>query len=118
MLERKWPEKYNGPGHVRWAGRLYGDGLTHALGWRRPRIYHGVWGSAPFQSLYQPAPSLLGFLPQMPEWHLLTAALAGVAALSAVLEPPQPPGAMLSLSPPPPVAPAWASAGLAPLPET
>src|SRR3989442_11985917 len=22
MLERKWPQKYNGPGHVRWAGRL------------------------------------------------------------------------------------------------
>jgi len=28
MLERKWPEKYNGPGHVRWAGRIYGSGLT------------------------------------------------------------------------------------------
>src|SRR5207245_1835876 len=36
MLERKWPEKYNGPGHVRWTGRMYGSGLTRALGWRRP----------------------------------------------------------------------------------
>src|SRR5947209_11743247 len=25
MLERKWPEKYNGPGHVRWTGRIYGS---------------------------------------------------------------------------------------------
>ena len=27
LLERKWPEKYNGAGHVSWAGRLYGLGL-------------------------------------------------------------------------------------------
>src|SRR2546422_8183256 len=40
-LERKWPEKYNGPGHVRWAGRIYGSGLTRALRWRRARVYHG-----------------------------------------------------------------------------
>jgi GT2 family glycosyltransferase len=87
LLERKWPEKYNGPGHVRWAGRMYGLGLTALLGLRRPRIYHGVWGCAPFQSLYEPAPSLLAFLPQMPEWHLMTTALAGLATMSVVYEP-------------------------------
>ena len=87
MLERKWPEKYNGPGHVRWAGRIYGPGLTPLLGWRRPRIYHGVWGGAPFQSLYEPASSLLGFLPQMPEWHLMTATLAVLAGSSLVYRP-------------------------------
>jgi len=87
MLERKWPEKYNGPGHVRWAGRIYGLGLTRLLGWRPARIYHGVWGSAPFQSLYEPAPSVLAFLPQMPEWHLLTATLWAMAGLSLVYEP-------------------------------
>jgi GT2 family glycosyltransferase len=87
LLERKWPEKYNGPGHVRWAGRMYGLGLTVLLGLRRPRIYHGVWGGAPFQSLYEPAPSLLAFLPQMPEWHLMTTALAGLATMSVVYEP-------------------------------
>src|SRR5438445_3996372 len=27
MLERKWPEKYNDVGHVRWTGRMYGSGL-------------------------------------------------------------------------------------------
>jgi len=87
MLERKWPEKYNGSGHVRWVGRMYGSGLTRLLGWRRPRIYHGVWGGAPFQSLYEPAPSLLAFLPQMPEWHLMTATLAGLAGVSVVYQP-------------------------------
>src|SRR6266536_2529289 len=87
MLERKWPEKYNGPGHVRWAGRIYGPGITPLLGWRRPRIYHGVWGAAPFQSLYEPAASLLGFLPQMPEWYLVIALLAGIAVVSVVWSP-------------------------------
>ncbi len=87
MLERKWPEKYNGPGHVRWAGRIYGPGFSPFLGWRRQRIYHGVWGGAPFQSLYEPASSLLGFLPQMPEWHLLTATLAVLAGTSLVYHP-------------------------------
>src|SRR3989441_4775171 len=87
MLERKWPEKYNGPGHIRWAGRMYGSGLTRALGWREARIYHGVWGCAPFQSLYEPAPSLLGSLPQMPEWYLVIALLAGIALVSVVWSP-------------------------------
>src|SRR5947207_8395805 len=87
MIDRRWPEKYNVPGHVRWVGRIYGSGLTHALGWRRPRVYHGVWGGAPFQSLYQPAPSLLGSLPQMPEWYLMIASLATIAAFSAVWRP-------------------------------
>jgi len=87
MLERKWPEKYNGPGHVRWAGRIYGEGLTRALRWRRPRVYHGVWGGAPFQSLYEPAPSLWGSLPQMPEWYLMVVTLAGLAALSPIWGP-------------------------------
>ena len=82
MLERKWPEKYNGPGHVRWAGRIYGSGLTRALRWRQARVYHGIWGLAPYQSLYEPAPSLLGSLLQMPEWHLAFALLMGLSALS------------------------------------
>ena len=87
MLERKWPEKYNGPGHVRWAGRIYGEGLTARLSWRRSRVYHGIWGAAPYQSLYEPASGLLGSVPQMPEWHLITAILAGITTLSAVWSP-------------------------------
>src|SRR5207253_2467489 len=87
MLERKWPEKYNGPGHVRWAGRMYGHGLTRILRWRRAWVYHGVWGAAPFQSLYEPAPSLLSLLPQMPEWHLMTAVLAVTAGLGIAYRP-------------------------------
>ncbi len=54
LLERKWREKYNEVGHVTWAGRVYGKGLP-SLFKGSHRIYHGVWGSAPFQSIYEPA---------------------------------------------------------------
>jgi O-antigen biosynthesis protein len=87
MLERKWPEKYHAPGHVRWTGRVYGLGSPNAWPWRRPRIYHGVWGAAPFQSLYEPEPGMLAKLLQVPEWHLLTGAVAALAGLSLVWRP-------------------------------
>jgi len=66
---------------------MYGSGLPYVLGWRRARVYHGVWGAAPFQSLYEPAPTLLASLPQMPEWHLMTATLLGIATLSVAWSP-------------------------------
>jgi GT2 family glycosyltransferase len=81
LLERKWPEKYNAIGHIKWAGQLYGQGLTRML-LRRRRVYHGPWGSAPFQSLHQSAPSLLTVLPMMPEWYLVIIALGGLSALA------------------------------------
>jgi len=62
---------------------MYGSGLRYILRLRRTRIDHGVWGVAPFQSLYEPAPTLLGSLTLMPEWHLLTAVLVGMTALGA-----------------------------------
>jgi hypothetical protein len=66
---------------------MYGSGLPYVLGLRRARVDHGVWGLAPFQSLYEPAPTLLSSLPQMPEWHLLTGILVAVSALSAAWGP-------------------------------
>ncbi len=81
LLEEKWPERYNTLGHYAWSGRLYGKGLTAALHARRPRVYGGRWGQAPFQSLYEPAPSLMSALPLMPEWFLLLGALAGLSLL-------------------------------------
>jgi GT2 family glycosyltransferase len=87
LLERKWPEKYNTAGHVTWSGRLYGHGVLHDLGLRLGRVYHGVWGSAPFQSIYQPAQSLLGYLPLMPEWYLLIAVVAVLLGMSILWQP-------------------------------
>ena len=81
LLERKWPEKYNAVGHIKWAGQLYGRGLTRILG-RVRRVYHGLWGSSPFQSLHETPPGLLNVLPTMPEWYLVVLALGGLSWLS------------------------------------
>jgi GT2 family glycosyltransferase len=80
LLAEKWPEKYNDLGHVGWAGRLYGPGLARLFG-RGGRIYHGTWGTAPFQSLYQPAPGRLASLVAVPEWYLVTLGLAAMTLL-------------------------------------
>ncbi len=87
LLERKWPEKYNAFGHVSWGGRIYGSGLTRALGLGRGRIYQGPAGSAPFQSVYTPAPGFLRSLPLMPEWVIVVAALVALSLLSTVWPP-------------------------------
>ena len=86
ILERKWPEKYNLAGHPTWVGRIYGMGFARLLT-GGGRIYHGPWGTAPFQSLYQPAPSLLRALPMMPEWYLVVVVLAGLTALGCLWAP-------------------------------
>jgi len=81
LLEEKWPERYNPAGHLAWAGQLYGRGLTLTLPLGRSRIYGGVWGSAAYQSLYQPSPVTLLSLPLMPEWYLVVAGLAVLSLL-------------------------------------
>jgi hypothetical protein len=86
LLERKWPEKYNAAGHHGWAGRIYGRGVAPVLG-PGGRVHHGVWGSAPFQSVYQPAPGTLWSLPLMPEWYLVVGMLAVLSALGALWTP-------------------------------
>ncbi|HEU5322180.1 MAG TPA: glycosyltransferase family 2 protein, partial [Methylomirabilota bacterium] len=86
MLERKWPEKYNAAGHVSWSGRLYGKGLTRALG-SRARIYHGTWGSAPFQSVYRALQPGIASLALMPEWYLCILALAALSLLGTLWRP-------------------------------
>ncbi|HLB27512.1 MAG TPA: glycosyltransferase [Dehalococcoidia bacterium] len=87
LLEEKWPEKYNGLGHLSWSGRLYGKGFTLPLPARPNRVYHGGWGASLFQSMYQPAPGAILTLPLMPEWYLVVAVLAGLCALGALWTP-------------------------------
>jgi GT2 family glycosyltransferase len=86
LLERKWPQKYNGFGHVTWSGHLYTSGRRQPLG-RRSRIYFGMWGSGLFQRIYQPPPTSLHTLPLMPEWPLVLAAVAAIAALGTLWPP-------------------------------
>ncbi|MEK6272491.1 MAG: glycosyltransferase [Actinomycetota bacterium] len=87
LLERKWPEKYNLAGHLTWTGRLYGDGAFLSRLRRRARIYHGTWGSEPFQSIHQRRPGLLAALPSLPEWYLVIGLLAALSFLGAVWRP-------------------------------
>jgi len=87
MLERKWPEKYNAIGHATWAGRLYAKGIFSWLSWSQRRIYHGTWGSALFQSVYNPAPRTLASILMLPEWYLVIV-LLGLISFCGVLYPP------------------------------
>ncbi len=81
LLEQKWPAKYNALGHLTWRGRMYGNGIVRALTSWRGRIYQGSFGSAPFQSVYHPAPGVLASLPLMPEWYVVIFALAAFSLL-------------------------------------
>jgi len=86
MLEAKWPEKYNAAGHVRYSGRVYGKGVSHAL-FQRQRIYHGAGGFAPFQSLYERSPGTWAMILITPEWFLLIVALFALSLLGLVWKP-------------------------------
>ena len=87
LLERKWPEKYNAAGHLSWNGRLYGRGAGSLLSLSPSRIYQGVWGSAPFQLMYQSSPSTLLSLLSMPEWNFALVALTFFSVLGLFWSP-------------------------------
>ena len=59
-------------------------GAGQMLAWRRGRIYYGSWGTALFQSIYQPANSFWGSIPQMPEWYLVLAMLGALSVPGSV----------------------------------
>ena len=69
QLYFKHPLRFNMLGQSQWIGRIYGD-LGMALFSRRPVIYHGVFGRALFQTLYEPPSSLLAYVPFTLEWNL------------------------------------------------
>lgn len=87
LLEKKWPQKYNALGHYAWGGSIYGNSNTLPLQLKRERIFYGSCGSAPFQSVYQPADSLLAALPLMPEWLMLSGALLLMSLAGVVWAP-------------------------------
>jgi O-antigen biosynthesis protein len=87
LLEAKWPEKYNGFGHLTWAGRIYGNGFTLPINVKKGRVFHGTWGTALFQSVYQPAEGFLNCIPLMPEWYLFTTLFAALGCLGFLWSP-------------------------------
>ena len=78
LLFFKHPSRFNVLGQSRWFGRIYGD-LTSFLSSRQPRIYSGVFGRGLFQTLYQPAPSIVSCLPLTLEWNVVSLALLACA---------------------------------------
>lgn len=81
LLERKWPDKYNGIGHPVWSGRVYGNGPVPRFR-HRQRIYQGVWGSAAYQSVHETPPRLFESLLVLPEWYLMLGALSLLTAMT------------------------------------
>jgi glycosyltransferase involved in cell wall biosynthesis len=82
LLAKKWPQKYNGAGHVSWAGRIYQNGFFSP-----GRIYSGIWGTAPFQSIYQRSSGTLSSLTRTPEWMLVIMILASLTLISLTWRP-------------------------------
>jgi GT2 family glycosyltransferase len=80
LLEAKWPWRYNALGQARWQGRIYGKGRALDFSSIKGRVYQGVWGTAPFQALYQRHNSRWA-LALMPEWYLGIAFLGLLSAL-------------------------------------
>ena len=78
LLFFKHPSRFNVLGQSRWFGRIYGD-LSSFLLSRQPRIYSGVFGRGLFQTLYQPAPSIVSCLPLTLEWNVISLALLACA---------------------------------------
>lgn len=84
MLERKWPEKYNASGHLRWECRVYSKGSVSPFLFGANRVYHGTWGMALFQSVYDTTAFTWSTVVIMPEWYMLLAVLGGAALVSSL----------------------------------
>lgn len=69
LLERKHPEYFSPLGRSLWRGRIYAPG-TVGITTRRPMIYHGLFGTGLFQSLYDPGPSTTLMAVTTLEYHV------------------------------------------------
>jgi GT2 family glycosyltransferase len=87
LLERKWPDRFNGAGQARWAGRVYGGVALQRRASHAAFIYGGAWGSAPYQFLYEPEMGRLTALTLSPEWYLVTAGLVLTSLLGILWAP-------------------------------
>jgi len=81
LLERRHPENFNRFGGSMWHGRIY-TAAKIGVETRRPVIYHGMFGSAPFQSIYTRDTSLTLIVGTSLEFHaLVTLPLLVVSAV-------------------------------------
>ncbi len=70
LLRHKHPEYFNSLGGLRWRGRIYNPSRTAGF-FGRFVVYHGVFGSGLFQTLYSPEPSGLVSVLTSLEWHVM-----------------------------------------------
>jgi O-antigen biosynthesis protein len=84
LLVRKHPEYFNLLGGSIWRGRIYSPS-RRGVTMRCPIIYHGIFGSGLFQTLYQAQPTGLLSLFSSLEYHL--AVTVPLLVLSTVFRP-------------------------------
>jgi glycosyltransferase involved in cell wall biosynthesis len=83
LLKYKHPDHFNTLGASHWRGKIYGaEGIGIRIG--HDVIYHGLFGTGLFQTIYRRPASLTVMMLMSIEWHLLT---AFVAVLGLVLMP-------------------------------
>ncbi len=72
LLKYKHPDHFNTLGASHWRGRIYGG---EAIGVRfgGDTIYHGIFGTGLFQTIYRRPASLVAAMLMSIEWHLLYA---------------------------------------------
>jgi glycosyltransferase involved in cell wall biosynthesis len=70
ILERRHPENFNRFGGSMWHGRIYSPAKI-SIETRRPIIYHGLFGSGFFQSIYASSASLTLVASTSLEFHTL-----------------------------------------------
>jgi len=75
LLKYKHPDHFNSLGASHWRGKIYGgDQIGVRIG--GDVIYHGVFGTGLFQTIYRRPASMLAAMLMSIEWHLLTAFVA------------------------------------------
>ncbi len=70
MLVRRHPEYFNAIGASMWRGRIYGASNA-APTFQQPMIYHGTFGAAWFQTLYQASPISTAMFSTSLEYHVV-----------------------------------------------
>jgi O-antigen biosynthesis protein len=73
LLKYKHPDHFNTLGASHWRGKIYAPDAALGVRVGRDVIYHGVFGSALFQTIYRKPASMPLLMMMSIEWHLLAA---------------------------------------------
>ena len=76
MLKYKHPDRFNVLGASHWRGRIYGSDSSVGLRVGGDVIYHGLFGTGLFQTIYRRPASVVLLMMMSVEWHLLSAFVA------------------------------------------